>query len=319
MALFSKPFRERNQTIIGFVGIAVILALMIGAFRADRLPIIGAGDTYKANFADVGGLRTGNEVRVAGVTVGKVKDIELVRDNAQVTFKLDKGTELGAETAAEIKVRTLLGAEYLALLPAGSGQLAKGSVIPRSRTTAPYNIVDAFSELSATTDEIDLDQVSEALTALADIAEATPTEFRGAIKGVSELSVNLAARDEQINTLLQNLRRVSKVLNDQGPDLVALFQDASELFDAISERRDTVHELLVSTQELSATLIKFIDATEAELKPVLDKLQRVTDMLRRNEASLDEALRIYPGWIHSLGNSLAVGPWWDIFVKVGDG
>src|SRR5436190_9519714 len=109
MALFDnfKPFRERNQTTIGFVGIAVILALMVAAFRADRLPIIGAGDTYKANFAEVGGLHVGNEVRVAGVTVGKVKAIELAGNNAQITFKIDKGTDLGSQTGAEIKVRTL--------------------------------------------------------------------------------------------------------------------------------------------------------------------------------------------------------------------
>lgn len=312
-----KPFRERNHTTIGFVGIAVILALMVAAFRADRLPIIGAGDTYKADFTEVGGLHVGNEVRVAGITVGKVKDIEIVGDKAQVTFKLDKGTDLGADTGAEIKVRTLLGANYLGLTPAGSGQLAKGSVIPASRTVAPYNIVDAFSELSRTTDEIDLDQVAKALNSLADIAQDTPAEFRGALKGVSDLSVNLAARDDQINTLLVNLRRVSTVLNKQGPNLVKLFKDSSELFDAIAERRDTVHKLLVSTQTISNELVKFIDASKADLKPVLAKLQVITDMLRRNEASIDEALRVYPNFAHGFTDTLSIGPWWDIFVKVG--
>ena len=45
--------------------------------------------------------------------------------------------------------------------------------------------------------------------------------------------------------------------------------------------------------------------------------ERVTDMLRRNESSLDEALRIAPNWAHTLGNTLAIGPWWDVFIKVG--
>jgi phospholipid/cholesterol/gamma-HCH transport system substrate-binding protein len=319
MGLFDnmKPFRERNHTTIGFIGIALILAMMIGAFRADRLPIIGAGDVYKADFAEIGQLHSGSEVRVAGVTVGKVREIELVDGKAQVTFKIDKGTELGSATGAEIKTRTLLGAQYLRLHPAGSGQLEKGSVIPASRTISPYNIVDAFSDLSRTTDEIDLAQVSEALTALSDIASETPEEFRGAIKGVSDLSANLAARDEQINTLLVNLRRVSKVLNDQGPDLVKLFEDASELFDAIAERRNTVHRLLVNTEAISNELVKFVQATKKDLKPVLQKLEIVTDMLRRNEASIDEALRLYPNFIHGFSDALAVGPWWDIFIKVG--
>ncbi|MFL6090773.1 MAG: MCE family protein [Aeromicrobium sp.] len=311
------PFRERNQTVIGAVGIVLVLAMMIAAFKADKLPIIGAGDIYYADFSEVGGLHPGNEVRVAGVSVGNVEDIGIQGDHVKVTFKLDKGTDLGNSTAAQIKVRTLLGATYLGLVPAGAGRLATGADIPDSRTVEPYDVVDAFQELSTTTDQIDLEQVAKALNALSDIAAQTPEEFRGAIKGVSDLSANLAARDDQINTLLVNLRRVSKVLNNEGPDLVKLFKDSAVLFDAIADRRKTVHRLLVSTEEISKQLVEFVDSTRADIKPVLDQLKLVTDMLRRNESSLDEALRIAPNWAHSLGDSLAVGPWWDVFIKVG--
>jgi phospholipid/cholesterol/gamma-HCH transport system substrate-binding protein len=295
----------------------VILAMMVAAFKADKLPIIGAGDIYYADFSEVGGLHAGNEVRVAGVAVGNVDDIALEGDHVKVTFKLDKGTDLGDSTAAEIKVRTLLGATYLGLVPAGAGHLNPGSHIPNARTNEPYDVVDAFQELSTTTDQIDLKQVAKALNALADIADKTPAEFRGAIRGVSDLSANLAARDDQINTLLTNLERVSKVLNHEGPDLTKLFKDSSVLFDAITDRRKTVHRLLVSTQDISDQLVEFVDSTRADIKPVLAQLKLVTDMLRRNESSLDEALRIAPNWAHTLGNSLAVGPWWDVFIKVG--
>ncbi|HUP99755.1 MAG TPA: MCE family protein [Aeromicrobium sp.] len=311
------PFRERNQTVIGAVGIVLVLAMMIAAFRADKLPIIGAGDIYYASFSEIGGLHAGNEVRVAGVAVGNVDKVELEGDHVKVTFKLDKGTDIGESTAAQIKVRTLLGATYLGLLPAGAGHMKPGTHIPDSRTNEPYDIVDAFQELSTTTDQIDLQQVSKALNTLADIADETPEEFRGAIRGVSDLSANLAARDDQLNTLLVNLRRVSKVLNDEGPDLTKLFKDSAVLFDAIADRRKTVHRILVSTQEISDELIRFVDKSRADLKPVLAQLKLVTDMLRRNESSLDEALRIEPNWAHTLGDSLAVGPWWDVFIKVG--
>lgn len=313
----AKPFRERNQTVIGAVGIAVVLVMMIGAFKADELPIIGAGDIYYADFTEIGSLHAGNEVRVAGVSVGKVEEVSLDGNHVKVTFKIDKGTELGPETTAQVKIRTLLGATYLGLYPTGAGELEKGSHIPDSRTKEPYDIVDAFSELSTTTDQIDLKQVSEALNALADIADKTPQEFRGAIRGVSDLSANLAARDDQINTLLTNLRRVSKVLNDEGPDLVKLFKDSSVLFDAISDRRKTVHRLLVSTETVSKELVRFVDASRADVKPVLAQLKKVTDMLRRNESSLDEALRTAPMWAHTLGNSLGVGPWWDVCISLG--
>ena len=151
-----KPFRERNPVIIGFIGFAVIAMLLVAAFRADRLPIIGAGDTYHAEFSEIGGLKSGNEVRVAGVPVGKVRDIELDGNKVKVTFKVDKGTRLGRETAAEIRIRTLLGAQFLALQPSGSGRLEKGGTIPESRTTPPYDVVQAFSDLSTTTEALDV-------------------------------------------------------------------------------------------------------------------------------------------------------------------
>lgn len=308
------PFRERNPVIIGVIGIAVIAMMMLAAFRADRLPIIGSGDTYHAQFAEIGALKTGNEVRVAGVSIGKVKKIELAGDKVLVSFKIDKGTKFGTETGADIRVRTLLGAEYLALTPAGSGQLPKGSTIPLERTIAPYDVVQAFSDLSKTTDALDVPQLGEALNTLGEIAAETPEEFRGAIKGVSDLSVNLAARDSQINTLLVSLKKVTGVLNSRNDELVTLFKDSDTLFAAISDRRDSIHRLLVSTQAISKELTALVKGTKADLKPALDQLLVVTDMLRKNEASLDEALRQFPAFLRLFSNSLGTGPWFDTYL-----
>ena len=144
---------------------------------------------------------------------------------------------------------------------------------PSSRTVPPYNVVEAFSDLSTTTDELDVDEVSKALEALAEVAARTPKEFRGAIKGVSDLSANLAARDQQINTLLVNLKKVSGVLNATGPDLERLFKDATVLFDAISARRAAVHRLLVSTAEISRELRALVKDVKSDLKPALKQLE----------------------------------------------
>ncbi|MEJ7634517.1 MCE family protein [Aeromicrobium sp.] len=309
-----KPFRERNPVIIGVIGISVIALMMLGAFRADQLPIIGSGDTYHADFAEIGALKSGNEVRVAGVSIGKVQGIELKGAKVRVTFKIDKGTEFGTESGADIRVRTLLGAQFLAITPKGPGQLPKGSVIPLERTIAPYDVVEAFSELSKTTDALDVPQLSAALDTLADVSASTPEEFRGAIEGVSNLSRNLAVRDDEINTLLVSLKKVSGVLNSRNDELVTLFKDSDVLFRAISERRDSIHRLLVSTQSISTQLRGLVKDTRSNLKPALDQLDVVTTLLRRNEASLDEALRTYPTFTRVFSNALGTGPWFDNYL-----
>ena len=69
----SKPFRERNPVVIGAISIAVILLMLLAAFRAQDLPLIGGGDRYTAAFTEAGGLKANDEVRIAGVRVGKVE------------------------------------------------------------------------------------------------------------------------------------------------------------------------------------------------------------------------------------------------------
>ena len=211
------------------------------------LPLIGGGDTYYAAFSEAGGLKPNDEVRIAGVRVGKVETVELDGDHVRVTFRVDGDAEFGSETGAAIKVKTLLGAMFLALEPAGSGQMDEGGEIPVERTSSPYDVVEAFSGLAETSEQIDTDQLAQALTTLADLTRNTPEEFREALDGVSQLSANVAEKDEQINQLLGNLEKVSTVLDDRDQDIIGLMEDGDVLFRALVARRDAVHQLLVST------------------------------------------------------------------------
>lgn len=309
-----KPFRERNPVMIGLIGFTGLALTIIGAFKADQLPLIGGGDTYYANFTEAGGLKVGQEVRVAGVAVGNVKGIDLEGNHVKVKFVLDKGTDFGTESGAEIRVKTLLGSMFMALTPKGPGQLPKNSTIPVDRTLAPYDVVQAFSDLSATTDQIDIPQLAQSLDALSEISQDTPEEFRGAIRGVSNLSRNLAARDDQVNSLLVGLKKVTGVLNSRNNELETLFEDSDVLFQAIAARRESIHNLLVSTTSLSNQLRGLVKDTRSDLKPALTQLKTVTAMLRRNENSLDEALRVMGPFDRVFANALGTGPWFDTYL-----
>lgn len=311
-----KPFRERNPVTIGFVSLAVLGALVLAAFRADQLPLIGGGDTYYANFSEAGGLKPGDEVRVAGVSVGDVEEIELRGDHVRVAFRMDDGIGFGPKSGAEIRVRTILGAMYLSVVPEGTGQMQAGTTIPAKRTVSPYDVIDAFSGLSETTDRIDTQQLAKALDTLSGVADQSPDEFKSAIHGVSALSRKVAARDEQINTLLGNLDKVSGVLADRNDELAKLFRDGQVLFKAVAARRDSIHDLLVATQKLSKELTGLIEDTEGELKPALDNLNAVVQVLRKNQNNLDETLRVSGPFYRVFSNTLGSGPWFDSYIAM---
>ena len=311
----SVPFRERNPVIIGAVSLAVIAVMIMAAFRAQDLPLIGGGDTYYADFSEAGGLKADDEVRIAGVRVGKVESVALDGDHVKVTFRVDTSSEFGDQTHAAIKVKTLLGAMYLSLEPAGSGQLSAGAEIPIDRTSSPYDVIDAFSGLGKTSEQINTDQLAKSLTTLADLTRNTPEEFRNALDGVSRLSSNIASRDEQINTLLKNLSRVSTVLDARDQDIVGLMKDSDVLFRALVQRRQAVHNLLVSTSTLSKELTALVKQSRADLKPALTHLENVVAVLNKNEDNLDNSLRLMAPFYRVFTNTLGNGPWFDTYIQ----
>ncbi|CAM3530053.1 MCE family protein [Nocardioides zeicaulis] len=310
-----KPFRERNPVVVGAVSLVVLVLVVVAALRADDLPVIGGGDTYHAMFGEAGGLQVGDEVRIAGVRVGKVNDIALAGDEVDVSFKVQDAAAFGKDTRAAIKVKTILGSMFLALEPAGSGQLPEGATIPQERTSSPFDVVDAFEGLASTSEKIDTDQLAESLTTLADLTRNTPEEFRGALDGLSRLSSNVAAKDEQLNTLLQNLQRVSTVLDERDDDIVALMKDSDVLFRALVARRDAVHELLVSSTRLSKELTALVRQSRADLKPALEHLENVVAVLNKNEDNLDSSLRLMAPFYRVFTNTLGTGPWFDTWIS----
>lgn len=313
------PFQQRNTAIIGLVGFAIIAALLFVAFRADQLPIIGGGDIYYADFSEIGGLHKGNEVRIAGITVGKVAGTELIGDKVAVKMRIKTDARLGNKTAATVALRTLLGATYIAIDPEGSGEMPPGSHIPNDRTTEPYDVVAAFTDLSHTTDQLDLKNLAKAIAIIGDIADSTPKEFSSAINGLADVSQTLGSRDKQINILLDSLTRASTVLNQHSAQIESLLKDSDQLFAAVAARRASIHNLLVAAQDISTQLSALVRSSRADLKPALDRLTKITQLLKANQSALDEALRLSPSFYSAFADTLGSGPWFDVYSKLGLG
>ncbi|MGN6160073.1 MAG: MCE family protein [Marmoricola sp.] len=319
-----KPFRERNPVSVGAVSIAVILLLLLAAFKASDLPLIGGGTTYHADFPDASGIKAGDEVRIAGVRVGKVTGIDLRGNHVEVTFKVKTSSHFGTDTHADIKVGTLLGAMYLSLAPQGPGQLSDGATIPQSRTTSAYTVVDAFSGLAQrfyegpdgnkSVGDINLNQLKTALNTLADATTNTPASFKDALHGVSALSTTLASRDAQLHTLLTNLQAVTGTLGDRSAAIVDIMKQGNVLLQALVARREAIHRILVSTSTLSQQLTALVQQSRADLKPALSNLQGVVNILLKDQSSLDEALRLMAPFYRYFANILGTGPWFDTWI-----
>ncbi|MEW2612404.1 MCE family protein [Streptomyces sp. NPDC047880] len=309
------PFRERSPIVIGAVGLTVLALLTVAAFNADRLPVIGDGETYSAAFAEAGGLKPGDEVRIAGVKVGKVEEVDLDGDHVKVTFKIKGEPGFGTGTGASIRVKTILGAKYLALHPRGRGQLEPGSEIPLKRTVPAYDVVQAFSDLTTTTEKVDTDRLAKALDTISTTFEDSPAEVRSSIKGLSRISRTVASRDKALKELLDHANGVTGVLADRSGDFTALVEDGDKLFKEISKRRTAIHKLLKTSAALGIQLSGLVQDNEKEIGPALKGLNTVVKMLERNQSSLDRSIELLAPYVRVFTNTLGNGRWFDSYVQ----
>src|SRR3954463_3323180 len=308
------PFRERNKTVIGTVGLLLILLLLTAAFSADKLPIIGGGTVYKADFSEAAGLRPNDEVRVAGVKVGKVTGVDLEGDHVLVHFRV-KNADFGKQSRADIRIKTVLGRKFLMLTPDGDGQLSTDDVIPVSRTSSPYDVSEAFQGLASTVGEIDTQQLEKSFSTLADTFRDTPDEVRTSLTGLSRLSRTIASRDQQLQVLLKRSSVVTQVLSERDQDLTAFMSDRSLILQELRNRRAAIDALLTSTTQLSEQLIALVRENRATLAPALAKLHDVVLVLKANHNNIDRALPRLASFTRVFANNLGNGRWFDTLVQ----
>lgn len=309
------PFREKNPVVIGAVGLTTLSLLAVAAFNADSLPVIGSGETYSAAFSEAGGLKPGDEVRIAGVKVGKVDEVDLDDDHVKVTFRIKGDPRFGTRSGAAIRIKTILGAKYLALYPRGSGQLRPGSEIPLNRTTPAYDVVQAFSDLTTTSEKVDTEQLAKALDTISTTFEDSPEEVRASIKGLSKISRTVASRDKGLRDLLKHSNSVTKVLAGRSGEFTTLVKDGDKLFKEISRRRAAIHTLLKSSAALGIQLSGLVEDNRKEIGPALKGLDQVVRMLERNQASLDRSVALLAPYVRVFSNTLGNGRWFDSYIQ----
>ncbi|TNC52280.1 MCE family protein [Mumia zhuanghuii] len=308
---YPTAFAERNKIVLAIVGMLSMALVFLVTFNAEAMPIIGGGTIHEARFAEGGGLKKGNEVRVAGVKVGKVTEISL--DGAQVVVKFRvKDVELGSETTAAVKVKTMLGQKYLALEPRGTSAL--DGPIPVDRTMTPYDVNAAFSDLSTTIDEIDTEKMEESFLTLADAFRDTPESVQTMVSGLTDLSRTISSRDEELAELFASTTQVTSTLRNRNDEIEKIITDGSDLLGELEARRDAVKAMWEGTASLSREMEGLVADNEKQLRPALAKLDEVTAILQRNQDNLNAALAKIGPYYRMLASSMGNGRWVDSYI-----
>ena len=307
-----KTFAERNPIVVGVVGVAATLAVVLAALNYGKLPFINSNRHYSAYFAEAGGLLTGAAVQVSGFKSGKVTGIDLDGPRVLVTFEVDEGIRLGDRTEAAIKTKSILGAKILELTPRGGG--SQSGPIPLDRTTSPYQLPDALGDLTTTISQLDTARLSDSWKVLANEFSDIPTALKPAMDGVTRFSATLNARDAQLRALLTDANKVTAVLAQRSDALVKMLTDSNALLADLTSQSRALDDIAGNITALSRQLKGVITDNRQTLKPALDKLNQLLTILDNRKERIQLAIKGFDQYAMSLGESMSAGPFFKFYI-----
>ena len=288
-----KSFRERNPIRIGLASIAVLVVLLALTYFLKDLPFVSNNYALTAEFADAAGLQPDNEVRVAGIKVGRVTGVDLAADRVIVSMDINSGVDIPDNATAEISLKTILGTKFVTIDATGDGEpLTDGGMIPLSRTQIPFEIYQIANAAVDLLTDVDGKQLNDAFDALADITRDPNRNLARTVEGAADVLDTLAGKREAIDTVIQKGALVLETLDRSAPEIQAVLSQTNTVMGVLAQRRTTVQRLLRNTDLLARQLGTLLKEKRPELDSILTDLHATLKIVDASLGQVEEAIRV---------------------------
>ncbi len=235
----------------------------------------------------------------------KVEGIKIDGDHVVIKFSLG-GNTIGTESRLAIKTDTVLGKKVLEIEPRGTQTLRPNGTLPLGQSTTPYQIYDAFFDVTKAAAGWNIDTVKQSLNVLSQTIDQTYPHLSAALDGVAKFSDTIGKRDEQITHLLAQANQVASVLGDRSQQIDRLFVNSNTLLAAFNERSRANSPLLGNVAAFSAQVQNLIN-DNPNLNHVLEQLRTVSDVLVARKDDLAQAVTMLGKTIARLQRNRLVG------------
>lgn len=307
-----RALTEFRRGRVGLMGV-VITVLVIGVGQSfTSVPMVSATPLYYAQFADTGGINTGDKVQIAGVNVGEVRSLAIRGDQVRIGFSLT-GRTIGTASRAAIQTDTILGRKNMAIEPRGSQPLRAGAVLPAGQTSTPYQLYDAFVDVTKAATGWDVDGVKRSLNVLSETFDQTAPHLRDALDGMARFSATIGHRDEQIKQLLAGAGTLARTFGERSDQVNALLVNANALLAAFKQRSQALSILLTRVSAVS-TQVSGVVRDNPNLNRVLVQLGSVSDELVRRKGELADVQVMLSRYTAALTEAVASGPYFKVMV-----
>jgi phospholipid/cholesterol/gamma-HCH transport system substrate-binding protein len=253
--------------------------------------------SYRAEFTNVTGLKTGDFVRIAGVEVGQVKKVAIQPDTtALVEFSADDSVILTQGTRAVIRYKDLIGGRYLALEEGAGGtkKLNPGETIPLARTSPALDLdalIGGFRPLFRALDPKQLNALSGQLIAALQGQGGTINSF---LSQTAALTSTLADRDQFIGQVIVNLNTVLGSLGDQSDQFAKAVDALSELVKSLASRKQDISNGLAYSNAAAATITDLLAQARPPFAKTIHETDRAAGIVVADHDYFDNLLNTLP-------------------------
>ncbi len=272
---------------------------------------------YRAAFINVTGLEANDFVRIAGVEVGKVKDVQIQPDTtALVEFSADDSVVLTEGSRAVIRYDDLIGGRYLALEEgAGATQrLSPGDTIPLSRTTPALDLDALIGGFRPLFRALDPEQVNALSGQLVTALQGQGGTINSFLAQTAALTSTLADRDQLIGSVIVNLNTVLGSLGGQSDQFAKAVEALSELVEGLEARGEAISSGLAYTNAAAGTITDLLAESRPALKKTIQETDRTAGIVVADNDYFDNLLNTLPDAYQALGRQGIYGDFFSFYL-----
>lgn len=312
MSVRSSLTRFAVFAVLSLVSTFVVFSTLIN-------PVSGASSEYRAVFVDSTGLVPGSDVQISGVRVGRVDGVDLVDNQAVVTFRMEADQSIPLDGRAVVRYADLLGARAVTIEPGPSGPmtsdfLSPGSTIPVERTQPALDLTSVLGGFRPLFDALDPAGVNQLANEIVRVFQGQGATMDSLLSRTVAVTENLASKDSIIDELIANLNGVLQVTMANRPNFVELIDSLDTFVAGLAEDRNQIADALDSAGVLANNLAGMFDEVEPDLVPMLRSLEETSDVVVENQAAIHDGTVAFDQLFTKLGVAASYGSWVNIYL-----
>ncbi|MCX5858337.1 MAG: MlaD family protein [Proteobacteria bacterium] len=276
---------------VGIFAIIIIAVAVYTSFKLEGWSLkTSRGYSLSITFDSAQGLSRETAVRIAGVEIGKVENVELTESGkARVSIRIFPGVELEKGLRVRVRSKGLLGDKFLEIVPPKlEGEIIKpGEDLGQGEV--PPNFEDMMDDLSATV--TDIRRVAGSLReALGN--EGSAQDLKTIIRSIRDASQNLAEMSsnnkKSIDEIIEGIKETVAKLREEGPGLIERADRITKNLDAIvSDNREGIQDVIKRVQEASKKLDQSLGSI-AKVTKNLEEGKGTVGRLMKDESLIDK-------------------------------